>query len=250
MLAMILGIGVAMTGLLSVHKFEGTLADLLTSRFKFVADEIAQGIETQMDLGLALNSLQNVPEEMQTYMDDEQVLSIEVFDSAGTVLFSTDPSFVGDLVTEEWIVIARASRASESWSLLERDASVVGVPLRNNLDQRVGSVALRYSRAFLDNNVTLQVSRMFIASTIVVLGMSVFGIFGAMVLLRHSNKELLGLHRAIDDVANRRADGDSLAWARKEHPLFSAFANTVLTAHNDLDAASDQIRRLDEEESV
>ena len=250
-LAIILGIGVVLTGLLSVHKFERTLADLLTSRFKFIANDISQRIETQMDLGLDLNLLQGVPEELQSHLHtDEQILSVEVFDAAGTVLYSTDPSFVGDLAADEWLAAGRASRVGEAWSTLERDAGVVGVPLRNNLDQEVGGLVLRYSRAFLDESVTIQISRLFIVVTIVVLGMSLFGIFGAMLLLRRPYQELVGLRNAIDDVTHRRKDGKSLAWAREEHPQFAAFAGTVLAAHEALDEASDEIRRLDEEETV
>ena len=50
-----------------------------------------------MDLGLALPTLQDVSEELVVYQsNDETILSIEVFDETGAVLFSTDPSFIGD----------------------------------------------------------------------------------------------------------------------------------------------------------
>lgn len=249
-LAMILAAGMAMTGLLSVHKYERTLADLLTSRFTFVANDISQRIETQMEFGLALQQLQDVAEEMQAYMrDDGQILSIEVFDRGGTVLFSTDPSFVGDLVAEEWLQGGRGRDAGAVWSMLQRDAGVVGVPLRNDLDQEVGALALRYSRAFLDDSVDAQIERLLLIGALVVLAVSVLGVLGAMALLRGPHKQLLGLREAIDEVANRRSDGKGLAWARQEHPEFSAFAAGVLNAHAELDSASNEIRRLDEEEA-
>ena len=139
-LVVILAAGVGMTTLLSAHMFERTLSDFLTSRFEFELNDIRQRIETQMDLGIALAELQSVPQELEEYLRaDEQILSIEVFDDTGIVLFSTDPSFVGDLVTEEWVTAWRASRGQEVWSDLERDARVVGVPLRDNLGRDVGS---------------------------------------------------------------------------------------------------------------
>ena len=127
-LALILASGVVMTTALSVHMFERTLADVLSSRFEFVLNEIRQRIETQMDLGLTLPVLQGVPEELEKHLRaDEQLLSIEVFDETGIVLFSTDPSFVGDLVAEEWILAWRTTRADgKAWSDQERDSRVVG----------------------------------------------------------------------------------------------------------------------------
>ena len=63
-LALVLVAGVTMTGILSVYKFERTLANLLTSRFLFVVNDIRQKVETQMDLGLPLVDLQGVTEEL------------------------------------------------------------------------------------------------------------------------------------------------------------------------------------------
>ena len=250
-LAVILAAGVAMTTALSVQMFERTLADVLTSRFEFVLNDLRQRIETQMDLGLALPVLQGVPEEMEEYLEaDEQLLSIEVFDDTGIVLFSTDPSFVGDLVAEEWILAWRASRGQEVWSDLQRDARVVGVSMRDNLGRNVGSIALRYSRGFFDDTVATQGARLLIICAVVVLGMAPFSIFGAMLLLRRLRDDLRKLRESVDDVADRRWDGKMLGRMESEQPEFAAFAATALVAHHTIDQAIEEIRRLDEEEAV
>ena len=250
-LAVILAAGVAMTTALSVHMFERTLADVLASRFEFVLNDLRQRIETQMDLGLALPVLQGVPEELEEYLQaDEQLLSIEVFDDTGIVLFSTDPSFVGDLVAEEWILAWRASRDREVWSDIQRDARVVGVPMHDNLGRKVGSIALRYSRDFFDDNVTAQASRLMIIGVVVVLGMAPFSILGAMILLRRLRDDLRKLRESVDDVTNRRWDGKALGGMESRHPEFSAFAAAALAAHYTIDEAMGEIRRLDEEEAV
>ena len=250
-LAVILAAGVAMTTALSVHMFERTLADVLASRFEFVLNDLRQRIETQMDLGLALPVLQGVPEELEEYLQaDEQLLSIEVFDDTGIVLFSTDPSFVGDLVAEEWILAWRASRGQEVWSDIQRDARVVGVPMHDNLGRNVGSIALRYSRDFFDDNVTAQASRLLIIGVTVVLGMAPFSILGAMILLRRLRDDLRRLRESVDDVTNRRWDGKALGGMESRHPEFAAFAAAALAAHYTIDEAMVEIRRLDEEEAV
>ena len=250
-LVVILAAGVAMTAILSAHMFERTLSDFLTSRFEFELNDLRQRIETQMDLGIELANLQSVPEELEEYAHaDEQILSIEVFDESGIVLFSTDPSFVGDLVTEEWVTTWRANRSRQVWSNIEHDARVVGVPLRDNLGRDVGSLALRYSRDLFDDNVTAQSARLLVIGTVVVLGMTPLSILGAMVLLRGLRSELRDLRESMDDVANLRRDGPALGRTRTDHPEFAAFAATALTAHEDIDTAIGEIRRLDEEEAV
>ena len=250
-MVVILAAGVAMTTVLSAHMFERTLSDFLTSRFEFEINDVRQRVETQMDLGIALNDLQGVSEMLEEYQQaDEQILSIEVFDDRGAVLFSTDPSFVGDLVAEEWVAAWRAGRGRQVWSNLERDARVVGVPLRDNLGRDVGSLALRYSRDFFDDNVTVQTARLLVIGAVVVLGVIPLCILGAMVLLRGLRRELGDLQETMDDLTNRRPEGEALGRAQADHPTLAAFAATALAAHDDIDAAIAEIRRLDEEETV
>ena len=250
-LAAILAAGVAITATLSQHMFERTLSDFLASRFEFELNDIRQRIQTQMDLGIALAELQSVSEELDEYRQaDEQILTIEIFDETGIVLFSTDPSFVGDLVTEEWVTAWRASRGGDVWTDLQRDARVVGVPLRDNLGRDVGSLALRYSRGFFDDTVAEQTARLAIIGAVVVLGMAPLSILGALIMLRRLRGELRGLSDSLDEVANQQRDGPALSQTRADHPEFAAFASAALTAHDDIDAAIQEIRRLDEEEAV
>ena len=250
-LAAILAAGVAMTATLSQHMFERTLADFLTSRFEFELNDIRQRIQTQMDLGIALSELESVPEELEKYRRaDEQILSIEIFDETGIVVFSTDPSFMGDLVTEDWVTAWRASRGRDVWANLERDARVVGVPLRDNLGRDVGSLALRYSRTGFDDTVAEQTARLVIIGAVVVLGMTPLSILGAMILLRGLRDDLRSQCESMDEITNQQADGPALGRTRTEHPEIAAFAATALNAHQDIDAAIREIRRMDEEEAV
>lgn len=250
MLAIILGASVIITGVLSMHKYERTFTDFLTLRFEFVANDIRQRVETQMDLGLGLTSLHGISEDMEVYQrTDQEILSIEIFDRTGTVRFSTDPSFVGDLVTEEWLAASRGGDR-DTWSEQEKNVGVVGVPLHNNLDQYVGSLALRYSRDSLNKSVLTQASRLLIIGASTVFGIVLISFFGAMVLLRGPRQDLQGMQVAIDDVANRRADSDALAQTCVEHADFAAFANTALAAHDAIDAGTKEIRRLDQEEAI
>ncbi len=235
---------------LSLDKFRRTHTDLLTSRFQFVVNDIRNKIETQMDLGLALSTLQDVSEELETYRnDDEMILSIEVFDENGSVLFSTDPSFIGDLVSEDWVFEWRANQNFSSWSRLERDAGVVGVPIQNNLNQNVGSLALRYSRDILDLSISNQTERLITFGLIVAVFMTIMSLVGCIVLLRGTISDLKSMTQAIRDIMNNRKDSEQLKATIKKHPEFESFSASALGAQTALSEASSDIIELDEAES-
>ncbi len=248
MLALTLVAGTAMTTVLSLHKFERILADLLTSRFEFVANNLRLDIETQMDLGLTLANLEDINEEMESLLlEDEQILSIEIFDESGTVIFSTDPSFIGDLVAEDWIFSWQVNRNKSSWSLLEKDAGVVGAGLQNNLNQDVGSIALRYSRVFLDQSVNQQFERLLFLVGVVAVVMAVLSVLGCALLLRGHFKDWANMREALVDINSQNRDGPSLAEANSRHPEFEEFSTSVFEALDTLDSATSEIRKLDEE---
>ena len=154
------------------------------------------------------------------------------------MLFSTDPSFVGDLVSEDWVIAWRTGRDKNLWSALEYDAGVVGVPLRNNLSQDVGSLALRYSRDFLDHNVFEQIERLLLVGGAVGIMMVVLSCFGCALLLRGASQDLNILSRAIEDITKRNKDSAALQMMLTRHPEFAAFSDSVLGAQDILDSAT------------
>ncbi len=243
--ASILCVGVTLTGILSIHKYERTSADLITSRFQFIVTDIRQNIELQMDLGLSLINLQGLSEELESYLADRQILSIEVFDDTGTVLFSTDPSFEGDLVSEEWISLWRSSLDKDSWFVLERDAGVVGVSLKNNFGQNVGSLALRYSRNFLDNSIAGQVERLSLLGAGVAAVMTIMSLLGCILLLRPICQVLHNMTLALRSIAERKSVDDHCTAIQQSYPEFTAFADKALAVQDAVEESTIEIRKLD-----
>lgn len=239
--------GTTLTSVLSLHKFERILADLLTSRFEFVVNDFRHRIETQMDLGLPLANLVNTSDELDELLSqDGQILSVEVFDETGNVLFSTDPSFVGDLVSEDWMFAWQVSRGKKTWSMLETDAGVVGVGLQNNLNQDVGSIALRYSRQFLDESVNQQFERLLIMGIVVAVAMMLFSLLGCSTLLRGYFQDWKNMREALADIRLDKRDSQNLIEANNRHPEFEDFSNLAFEAMDSLDSATSELRRLDE----
>ncbi len=252
-LAAILFVGLGVTGLLSLHTFERTLGEFLSTRFEFVVGDIRQRIETQLDLGLELASTENIPESMLAYVrNDEQIYTIEVFDASGTVIHSTDTSFEGDLVTEEWIRAWQEADEDGVWALLQRDAGVVGVELRNSFNQNVGSVALRYSRQFLDDSVADRASNLMAVGATNVMIIMALAIFGCMVILRNPLRDLDDLRLALASMTEwvgKRGDGAQPVDTPIRSADFRSFADAVSRAHETLDDARDEMHQIDEEEA-
>ena len=249
LLAVILTVGLGITGVLSVQTFNRTLAEFLSTRFEFVVKDLRQRIETQMDLGLALSSIENIPEIMESYLeDDPQIFTIEVFDPTGTVLYSTDTSFEGDLVVEGWLQAWRGSDSGGVWSRFERDAGVVGAVLRDNFDQEVGSIALRYSREFLDSTVDAHSNKLFVFGAASIAAITLLALLGAVLILRRPLRDLSGLCAAVRNVAGRGAGMPVKQVIGEQPEEFESFAAEVGAAQDMITDATGEIRRLDEEQ--
>ncbi len=247
LLVPILILGIVTTSALSVHKFGQTFSQLLTSRFEFVTSEIRNDVENQMDLGLVLENLE-ITEILEAYaLDDRQILSIEVFDEFGMVLYSSDSSSVGDLVPEEWISTWRLNFNNASWSTQDHDAVVVGTSIRNNLGQNVGSLVLRYSREFLDQRIGEQARRLFAVNSVAA-GISIIIAFlGAMFLLNRTCRELKLMGQIMDAISTaKQKDVSVLKGADIKHPIYRRFVAAVLATYKDMDATVARARELDE----
>ena len=234
---------VALTATLNFYKYDSTLSDLLRSRFTFLLRDMRHTLETGMDLGLPLRELDNVPELIGgNAARNPEVLSIEIFDPSGTVLFSTDSSFVGDLVATSWL--DRWQKSTEPlWSTREHDADTLGITLQNNLGQTVGAIALRYDRR-LEDGLLYRMGLQLAGVGVVVVAVATFLVgLGSYLLLRPMRKQLLlmrvGTERllAADSAAGTLPGAPDLTYAK--------FAGTATDAARALEEAAAEIHRLD-----
>jgi len=248
LLVPILVVGITITSALSLHKFSQTFSNLINSRFEFVTGEIRNGIQTQLDLGLLLENLEitQILEEYQ--ISDDQILSIEVFDGRGVVLHSSDSSSVSDLVPEDWINSWRLNSAGSSWSLKERNAGVVGVTIKNNLGQDVGSVVLRYSHNLLDQNVKDQAQRLIAVNSIATLIEILVAFFTAMFRLGRLCSEFRSMGKIMDIVkSNKKMDEEIIQQdTNLRTPVFHGFISRVLNTNKEMDLTIMKARSLDE----
>jgi len=208
-------------------------------RFLHAAQTLKVAVEGALTLGLPLEQLPR----MQDMLEREQAatpgsLSIEIFDLQGRVLFGTDRSFLGDLVSERWLQLAGAG-GTAAWHGEDDLAQVVGAPVVNGFGAVLGHVAVRYPRITENDLPTLPLPAMIAVAA----ALTAFAAVLAALLRRHY-RDLGANLAAARHVLLAGEPPDDTA------PLLAQLAGSARTrVHerlNAMDAALLEARRIDE----
>ncbi|KJV10730.1 hypothetical protein VZ95_03020, partial [Elstera litoralis] len=126
---------------------------LAETRFLFVSQSLKTALELNIGLGFPLAELR-VSQELieREKADDDQILAIEVLDDSGRSLFSTDRGTVGEEAPADWSQAIQVM-GGQRWTVIERDAIVIGVPIVNDFEKTVGYVALQYAKTYFDQRI-------------------------------------------------------------------------------------------------
>lgn len=236
---LILTLAVSLTGLMNHYKYRKYLSDLLRDRHALVLQDVGHSIEASLSLGLAVDSLPGVNADLQARtLRDPGVLSIEMFDEQGTVLYSSDESLRGDLVSTEWAA-AWKDPDKPVWTRIEHDAHVVGVRVHDVLGRAVGALALRYSRDAFDREVRAMAVRIagLCAATVVLVSLT--GTVLAVILTSRLRKRLQLIRVTLEDSGQEREAGHD--------PSAADLARTAEEACEAVVQATREIRRIEAE---
>ena len=237
---LILTLAVSLTGLMNHYKHRKFLSDLRRDRHALVLQDIAHTIESSLSLGLAVAALPGVNPALQTATSRHSgVLSIEMFDEQGTVLYSSDESLRGDLVSKEWASAWNAA-VEPVWARVEHDAHVVGVRVHDSLGRAVGSLALRYSRTGFDNDVRAMALRITFLCGVVLVGFATIGTVLAVVLTRKLRRRLQSMRAALEQASEELT-------GIEPDPSSADFARTAAAARRAVAEAAEEIRRIEAE---
>lgn len=139
LIALVVVAAVGITAALNFAKFTEVTDALDESRYAFLAADLKSTLESSLDLGLPLNQIENAQEVVDRQRERyPEILAVEVFDSAGTVLYASGrarPDLLSALGRED---IVSAS--------LDGDR-VAATRLVNPFGEAVGGVAIRVSAA-------------------------------------------------------------------------------------------------------
>jgi|GEM_PF-2994617 len=222
-----------LTALLNLHKFDQLLTQVLRDRLAFTVEDLRSNLETRLNLGLPLETMRHVQDTLeQRRLDDPNILSIEVFDPEGQVLFGTDRSFIGDLISPRWLATFRAQAEAEAGSgdgigvgkvgagagaggertflVHDPDALVVGTRIASNLGDSAGGIAIRYARAAIDQTVAVTRRELMVQALVVTTAVGVVIVVGVFAVMADIRRRLTRIgHQADVLVAAMDAAEDS-----------------------------------------
>ncbi len=141
--------GIGMCAFLNYFKFRSAIETAAASSMAVPASSVREGLEASLALGLPLNGANEAPALLaREKLADPAIVEISVFDEQGRIVFSTEAGRVGSQIAPAWRQGAQAGAGR--WHLGLDGEAVLGLPLHNSFDLRLGEVAVRYSLASSD----------------------------------------------------------------------------------------------------
>lgn len=117
-------------------------------RFRFSLLQVKSALEAGLRLGNAVNEMGGTPALIARVRDHQpDILSVDVYDTQGAVVFSTDPGGLGLAIPAEWTSACLQARGTAPWSGRDVDGGVLCVGLVNPFGQPAGGVLLRHRGA-------------------------------------------------------------------------------------------------------
>lgn len=136
----------ALMFMMSWFRFQTTLTGLIQNRLTVVGITLADSLEGAVDLGIGLGEVEIASALLQrARSDDPSIDGIEVFNTDGRVLFSTQTGRVSSIVLED-IFDAQRVAQERTWSLETETSFISGVDITNSFGQQIGGVVLSYSK--------------------------------------------------------------------------------------------------------
>ncbi|MFZ6648521.1 hypothetical protein ACO0LO_22555 [Undibacterium sp. TJN25] len=197
-IALISALAIGLTAFLNLGKFERSLTELESSRLQFVLGDLKSNLETGLDLGLALNSLDNAQAVIDaTRKQDASILSINIYDDAGAGVFETGPDTGSPEIPPSW-KRAMQSQPGHSWYLAEAGMLIVGVPLASNIKQDAGHIVMRYSRSAHDATVASLTRELVLASLAAIAVTAGLVLLGINLLVAKTNRRLAHIAQTLE----------------------------------------------------
>lgn len=145
---------IGMTALLDYFKFVSTTEGVLRSRMLVYGASIESSVQNALALGLPLAGNPALAALIgRERAGDPLIRDIDLFDSDGQIVYSTDAGRVGQPAPAAWRAAAREAMARPHWQFGAADQLGVGVGLQNNFGVTVGQLLIRYSRTTLERGI-------------------------------------------------------------------------------------------------
>lgn len=164
--------------MMSYFKFQTTLATLIQNRLSVISITMSEAIESAIDLGLGLGEMRTADEVIaRAKRNDPGIVSIQIFDNNGQILFSTQKEMAGTNVPL-YVLQAQEESDGRAWRLDKGNSFVNGVSLLNSFDQVVGGVVLEYPKDAYNTKVAALFNSLTRKSILIFAGFAILAFIG------------------------------------------------------------------------
>ena len=188
---------VGMAGLLNYFKYRSTADRIVKDRLSLIGNSIEHNIQSSLAIGLQFSDIGTLTGMLERERDAEDLVhGIDVFDTDGKMLYSTDRLRTNRAVPAEWLAAAHRA-GSADWVVHNGNDSAVGVEVANNFGLTIGYLALRYS----DDKLTAAYARvgrdLALAGGLIFVLAGVLASLALMAVMRRLGSDVSALEQAL-----------------------------------------------------
>jgi hypothetical protein len=215
---------VGMAGMLNYFKYRSTTNRLVAERLVVTGKAVENSIQSALELGLQFADIATLPGTLdRERATDDLIEGIDVFDTEGRMMYSTDRLRANKPIPEAWLSAARKA-GNEYWFVQNDQDSAAGIPVRNNFGLTIGYLALRYSAERVRGgmqSVGAQLALVTLGMFVLSAGLSALAL---LAVVRRLNKDVILAEQAL------RGGESSAAFAKAVNgPFGKALRRFVLT---------------------
>lgn len=136
---------VGMAGLLNYFKYRSTANRLVTERLVVTGKSVENSIQSSLALGLQFSDIGTLPGTLdREQATDTLIQGIDIYDTDGRMLYSTDRLRANRALPEAWLKAAKKA-GDTTWLVEQGDEAAAGIAVQNNFGLTIGYLAIRYS---------------------------------------------------------------------------------------------------------
>jgi len=239
---LVCGFAVGMAGLLNYFKYRTTVHRIVTERIVSTGRLVENSIQSSLLLGLQFGNIGTLPNTLERERKTDDVLTgIDVFDTDGAILYSTDHSRVMRPVPGAWLLAARKAGPSASWFVEGEAESVTGISLENNFGLTIGYLSLRYSNERVQQSAAGVGRQLAAASLTVFISAAATASFALLTVMRRLKRDVAAVEsalRAVDPLRASAAAGRGLFGAALQR-----FVETIRAAETEIASLRARMQR-------
>jgi hypothetical protein len=230
--ALVVGLfAVGMAAFLNYFKYKSTISGIAKTRAVLVGRGIENTVQASLAIGMQFAELDTLTALIQRERtSDRLVRGIDVIDTAGIILYSTENPRVGQRVPDDWLTAAEHAKGTE-WGVESPEGHMAGISVKNAFNLTVGYIAMRYASDDVERAAASAGRGILIAAIGAFAGLAIVAPLLLILVIRRFERDLATLEAAAGHI------DDS-----EEAPAGSAFESAISDLRRSL---ADAHRALD-----